>query len=71
MSLHRELDAVRENANSGLKIGNHQVGIGPAYEDKVGRRAIRVCDLAELETLMPKIERCWRGTTMYGPPRHG
>ena len=57
LSLHRELDATRENANSGLKIGTTRRGIGPAYEDKVGRRAIRVCDLAEPETLMPKIER--------------
>ncbi|WP_417308424.1 adenylosuccinate synthase [Devosia sp.] len=57
LSLHRELDAVRENANSGLKIGTTKRGIGPAYEDKVGRRAIRVCDLAEPDTLMPKIER--------------
>ena len=57
LSLHRELDAVRENANSGLKIGTTKRGIGPAYEDKVGRRAIRVCDLSEPETLMPKIER--------------
>ncbi|MBK8085422.1 MAG: adenylosuccinate synthase [Devosia sp.] len=57
LSLHRELDAVRENANSGLKIGTTKRGIGPAYEDKVGRRAIRVCDLAEPATLMPKIER--------------
>jgi adenylosuccinate synthase len=57
LSLHRELDAVRESGNSGLKIGTTRRGIGPAYEDKVGRRAIRVCDLAEPETLMPKIER--------------
>jgi adenylosuccinate synthase len=57
LSLHRELDAVRESGNSGLKIGTTRRGIGPAYEDKVGRRAIRVCDLSEPETLMPKIER--------------
>ena len=57
LSLHRELDAARENSNSGLKIGTTKRGIGPAYEDKVGRRAIRVCDLAEPETLRPKIER--------------
>jgi adenylosuccinate synthase len=57
LSLHRELDAIRESGNSGLKIGTTKRGIGPAYEDKVGRRAIRVCDLAEPETLMPKIER--------------
>lgn len=57
LSLHRELDALREDSNSGLKIGTTRRGIGPAYEDKVGRRAIRVCDLAETETLMDKIER--------------
>jgi adenylosuccinate synthase len=57
LSLHRELDAIRENSNSGLKIGTTKRGIGPAYEDKVGRRAIRVCDLAEPETLPAKIER--------------
>ncbi|WP_029040356.1 adenylosuccinate synthase [Cucumibacter marinus] len=57
LSLHRDLDAFRENANSGLKIGTTKRGIGPAYEDKVGRRSIRVMDLAEPETLMTKIER--------------
>ena len=57
LSLHRELDALRENANSGLKIGTTKRGIGPAYEDKVGRRAIRLIDLSEPDTLMPKIER--------------
>ena len=57
LSVHRELDALRENASSGLKIGTTKRGIGPAYEDKVGRRAIRVCDLAEPDTLPEKIER--------------
>src|ERR1700753_846280 len=57
LSLHRELDAIRENSNSGLKIGTTKRGIGPAYEDKVGRRAIRVCDLAEPDTLPEKIDR--------------
>jgi len=57
LSLHRELDAIRENANSGLKIGTTKRGIGPAYEDKVGRRAIRLCDLAEPDSLDEKIER--------------
>jgi adenylosuccinate synthase len=57
LSVHRDLDAIRENANSGLKIGTTKRGIGPAYEDKVGRRAIRVCDLAEPDTLLGKIER--------------
>jgi len=57
LSLHRELDGIREDANSGLRIGTTRRGIGPAYEDKVGRRAIRVVDLSEPDTLMPKIER--------------
>lgn len=57
LSLHRELDALREDSNSGLKIGTTRRGIGPAYEDKVGRRAIRVVDLTEPDTLMAKIER--------------
>jgi adenylosuccinate synthase len=58
LPLHRELDAYREDAaNSGTKIGTTKRGIGPAYEDKVGRRAIRVRDLAEPEALGPKVER--------------
>lgn len=57
LSLHRELDAIREGSNSGLRIGTTKRGIGPAYEDKVGRRAIRVIDLADPDTLMVKIER--------------
>ncbi len=57
LSLHRELDATRENSNSGTKIGTTGRGIGPAYEDKVGRRAIRVMDLAQLDSLPERIER--------------
>lgn len=58
LSLHRNLDAERENnAPAGLKIGTTKRGIGPAYEDKVGRRAIRLTDLSEPESLMPKIDR--------------
>ncbi|MFK5977718.1 MAG: adenylosuccinate synthase [Rhizobiaceae bacterium] len=59
LSLHRELDAIREDAasDSGTKIGTTRRGIGPAYEDKVGRRAVRVLDLANLETLPAKIDR--------------
>ncbi|MDP2732415.1 MAG: adenylosuccinate synthase, partial [Hoeflea sp.] len=59
LSLHRELDALREDAasNSGTRIGTTRRGIGPAYEDKVGRRAIRVMDLANLDTLPAKIDR--------------
>jgi adenylosuccinate synthase len=58
LSLHRELDALRESSVApGAKIGTTKRGIGPAYEDKVGRRAIRLTDLAELDTLPAKIER--------------
>ena len=57
LSLHRDLDAIRESGNSTLRIGTTRRGIGPAYEDKVGRRAIRLIDLAEPSTLMDKIER--------------
>ncbi|MAA98147.1 MAG: adenylosuccinate synthase [Stappia sp.] len=58
LSLHRELDALREGAASpGARIGTTKRGIGPAYEDKVGRRSIRVLDLANLKTLPAKIDR--------------
>lgn len=57
LSLHRELDALRENAAAAGKIGTTRRGIGPAYEDKVGRRAIRLMDLADLSTLRAKIDR--------------
>lgn len=57
LSLHRELDAHREEASGGAKIGTTKRGIGPAYEDKVGRRSIRVMDLAEPDTLDDKIAR--------------
>jgi len=58
LSLHRELDAHREEgASEGAKIGTTKRGIGPAYEDKVGRRSIRVMDLAEPEALDGKIAR--------------
>ena len=59
LSVHRELDGIREDAasNSGTKIGTTRRGIGPAYEDKVGRRAIRVMDLVNKETLPAKVDR--------------
>ena len=58
LSLHRELDALRESAEvGGVKIGTTKRGIGPAYEDKVGRRAIRLMDLAEPDSLDGKIAR--------------
>jgi adenylosuccinate synthase len=54
--LHRDLDQAREAAALN-KIGTTGRGIGPAYEDKVGRRAIRVADLADREALVAKIDR--------------
>jgi len=57
LPLHRELDALREAAAGTKAIGTTKRGIGPAYEDKVGRRAIRVMDLQNLHTLKPKLER--------------
>jgi adenylosuccinate synthase len=57
LPLHRDLDAIRESANAITAIGTTGRGIGPAYEDKVGRRAIRLMDLADLATLPHKIER--------------
>ena len=57
LPLHRELDQLREASAGGQKIGTTGRGIGPAYEDKVGRRAIRVQDLRNLQNLGPKIDR--------------
>ncbi|WP_416896891.1 MAG: adenylosuccinate synthase [Minwuia sp.] len=57
MSLHRDLDAIREEAAGRGQIGTTRRGIGPAYEDKVARRAIRVADLDDRDTLDEKIER--------------
>ena len=57
LPLHAEPDLIREEAAGAGKIGTTGRGIGPAYEDKVGRRAIRVQDLRTLETLEPKVDR--------------
>ena len=57
LPLHRELDMMREQAAGDGRIGTTGRGIGPAYEDKVGRRAIRVQDLKNLGTLGPKVDR--------------
>ena len=75
LSLHRELDAHRENMEGvGVKIGTTKRGIGPAYEDKVGRRAIRLMDLSEPQSLDERIMRLlshhvplWRGLGMEPP----
>ena len=57
LPIHRDLDALREDASGAGKIGTTRRGIGPAYEDKVGRRAIRLCDLAHLDDLEPMLDR--------------
>jgi adenylosuccinate synthase len=57
LPLHQELDVIRESSNILTRIGTTGRGIGPAYEDKVGRRAIRLMDLADLPALGPKIDR--------------
>ncbi|CAN0586367.1 unnamed protein product, partial [Ectocarpus sp. 12 AP-2014] len=57
LPLHGELDRARENQNSVAKIGTTGRGIGPAYEDKVGRRVVRVADLADPATLEMRVDR--------------
>jgi adenylosuccinate synthase len=57
LPLHQELDAIRESGDALTRVGTTRRGIGPAYEDKVGRRAIRVMDLADPLALGRKIER--------------
>ena len=53
---HKELDTAREHKLQGVKIGTTGRGIGPAYEDRVGRRAIRLCDIFDKQVLKNKIE---------------
>ena len=60
LPVHPAIDKAREEFRGDDKIGTTGRGIGPAYEDKVGRRAIRVCDLAEPETLSAKLDELLR-----------
>ncbi len=57
LPLHRHLDNALEEARGKNRIGTTGRGIGPAYEDKVGRRAIRLCDLAERDTLEARVDQ--------------
>tara|TARA_B100000029_G_scaffold479151_2_gene525945 strand:+ start:12313 stop:13605 length:1293 start_codon:yes stop_codon:yes gene_type:complete len=57
LPLHQQLDKALEKARGNSKIGTTGRGIGPAYEDKVGRRAIRLCDLKDRETLNSRLEQ--------------
>jgi adenylosuccinate synthase len=54
---HREMDKAAESARGEAKIGTTSRGIGPAYEDKMARRGIRVCDLLDPERFAEKLER--------------
>jgi len=56
LPLHKELDGIREDSKRTEKIGTTRQGIGPAYEDKVGRRGIRLMDLANKENLSKRID---------------
>ncbi len=55
LPIHRDLDGAREGAATSGAIGTTKRGIGPAYEDKVGRRAIRMCDLTDEATLRTRL----------------
>ncbi len=57
LPVHQVLDAAIEEAKGKNRIGTTGRGIGPAYEDKVGRRAVRVCDLADRETLEMRLDQ--------------
>jgi adenylosuccinate synthase len=57
LPLHQRLDSLREGLSGDDKIGTTKRGIGPAYEDKVGRRAIRVTDLANEKSLSYKVNK--------------
>ena len=69
LPIHGELDRAREEAASaGTKIGTTGRGIGPAYEDNVGRRSVRVADLADAETLSARVDRALQH---HNPLRRG
>ncbi|MFZ5834404.1 MAG: adenylosuccinate synthase [Pseudomonadota bacterium] len=56
LPIHRELDEIREDSNSGTRLGTTRRGIGPAYEDKVGRRALRVIDLSDRHVIETRVD---------------
>jgi hypothetical protein len=69
LPLHRELDAFARSSNAITSIGTTRRGIGPAYEDKVGRRAIRLIDLADLDTDACRQDRPPAGAPQCAAPR--
>ncbi len=60
LPLHAELDELREDINDGQHIGTTRRGIGPAYEDRIGRRAVRLADLDDLDGLRSRLEEVLR-----------
>ena len=66
---HRMIELAAENAPGRVKIGTTSRGIGPAYEDKMGRRGLRVADLLDLELLKKHIENACRETNMLAQGR--
>ncbi len=56
LPLHRDLDVLREEAQGGKAIGTTRRGIGPCYEDKIGRRGVRVCDLRDRDALESRVD---------------
>ena len=61
---HRMIELASENAPGRVKIGTTSRGIGPAYEDKMGRRGLRVADLLDLKLLKTHIENACREKNM-------
>jgi adenylosuccinate synthase len=68
LPVHRDLDRLREEAAGKAKIGTTGRGIGPAYEDKVGRRAVRVADLFDKATLEDRVDRLLDGCGLFVEP---
>ena len=59
LPIHQLIDELRENKNGSNKIGTTGRGIGPAYEDKVGRRGIRICDFCDENELLEKLKKLY------------
>jgi len=59
LPIHQLIDELRENKNGSDKIGTTGRGIGPAYEDKVGRRGIRICDFCDENELLEKLKKLY------------
>ncbi len=59
LPIHQVIDQLRENKNNTKKIGTTGRGIGPSYEDKVGRRGIRICDLFDKDELSSKLSKLY------------